>query len=146
MEKLKYFNIELDGIDKCGKDSIRPYLFYLEPGKYLCRSRGLISQIAFAKLYKRNFDWNAINYVKNTIFVLLTVDKKDWKIRCKITNEPVLPFTFDEMIDAFQDAVDEIYKRFNLKHFQMLKFNTSSCSQYQIASDIITIANQINKE
>lgn len=146
MEKLKYFNIELDGIDKCGKDSIKPYLFYLEPGKYLCRSRGLISQIAFAKLYKRDFDWDAIDYVKNTIFVLLNVVEKDWKIRCKITDEPELPFTYNEMINAFQDAANEIYKRFNLKHFQILRFNTSLCSPYQIASDVITIVNQINKE
>lgn len=62
--KLKIFNVEVDGIDKCGKDSVRPYLFYLEPGKYLCRARGLISQIAYAKLYNRDIQWDCEDYTK----------------------------------------------------------------------------------
>lgn len=112
--KLKVFNIELDGIDKCGKDSVRPYVFYLEPGKYLCRVRGLISQIAYAKLYKRNIEWDGADYAKNTLFVLLEVDKQDWEIRCKLTNEPNTGFTYEEMTQAFKLALYELKERFDV--------------------------------
>lgn len=142
--KLKVFNIELDGIDKCGKDSVRPYIFYLEPGKYLCRARGLISQIAYAKLYKRNIDWDAIDYVKNTLFVLLEVDKKDWEIRCKLTNEPNTSFTYDEMTQAFKLALYELKERFNVSENQILVFNTSEHTQYEIAGEIVEHLKYLN--
>lgn len=144
--KLKVFNIELDGIDKCGKDSVRPYIFYLEPGKYLCRARGLISQIAYAKLYKRNIDWDAIDYVKNTLFVLLEVDKKDWEIRCKLTNEPNTGFTYDEMTQAFKLALYELKERFNVPENQILVFNTSMHTPYTIAGLIKTHLEYLNNQ
>lgn len=142
--KLKVFNIELDGIDKCGKDSVRPYVFYLEPGKYLCRARGLISQIAYAKLYKRDIDWDAIDYVKNTLFVLLEVDKKDWEIRCKLTNEPNTGFTYEEMTKAFKLALYELKERFNVPEDRILVLNTSANTPYAIAKEITTHLEYLN--
>lgn len=136
--KLKVFNIELDGIDKCGKDSVRPYIFYLEPGKYLCRARGLISQIAYAKLYKRDIEWDGTDYAKNTLFVLLEVDKHDWEIRCKLTNEPNTGFTYEEMTQAFMLALYEVKERFNVPENQILVFNTSEYTPYTIADEIKT--------
>lgn len=144
--KLKVFNIELDGIDKCGKDSVRPYVFYLEPGKYLCRARGLISQIAYAKLYKRNINWDAIDYVKNTLFVLLEVDKQDWEIRCKLTNEPNTGFTYDEMTQAFEFALYALEKRFNVPENQILVLNTSMYTPYTIASKITMRLEYLNNQ
>lgn len=143
--KLKVFNIELDGIDKCGKDSVRPYVFYLEPGKYLCRARGLISQIAYAKLYKRNIDWDAITYAKNTLFVLLKVDKQDWEIRCKLTNEPNTGFTYEEMSIAFFRATLELQKRFNVTSEQIMQFNTSNMPPYYIAKCICDRLKSLNE-
>lgn len=143
--KLKVFNVELDGIDKCGKDSVRPYVFYLEPGKYLCRARGLISQIAYAKLYKRNIDWDAITYAKNTLFVLLKVDKQDWEIRCKLTNEPNTGFTYEEMTNAFFDAIFELQKRFNITSEQIMQFNTSNMPPYYIAKCICDRLKSLNE-
>lgn len=143
--KLKVFNIELDGIDKCGKDSVRPYVFYLEPGKYLCRARGLISQIAYAKLYKRNIDWDAITYAKNTLFVLLKVDKQDWEIRCKLTNEPNTGFTYEEMSIAFFHATLELQKRFNITSEQIMQFNTSNMPPYYIAKCICDRLKSLNE-
>ena len=121
--KLKVFNIELDGIDKCGKDSVRPYVFYLEPGKYLCRARGLISQIAYAKLYKRNIEWDGTDYAKNTLFVLLEVNKHDWEIRCKLTNEPNTGFTYEEMTQAFKLA---LYELKNVSTFRKIIYSCST--------------------
>lgn len=144
--KLKVFNIELDGIDKCGKDSIRPYVFYLEPGKYLCRARGLISQIAYAKLYKRNIEWDGANYAKNTLFVLLEVDKHDWEIRCKLTNEPNAGFTYKEMTQAFKLALYELKERFDVPENHILVFNTSEYTPYAIADEIKTHLEYLNNQ
>lgn len=144
--KLKVFNIELDGIDKCGKDSVRPYVFYLEPGKYLCRARGLISQIAYANLYKRNIEWNGADYAKNTLFVLLEVDKQDWEIRCKLTNEPNTGFTYEEMTQAFKLALYELKERFDVPENQILVFNTSEYTPYAIADEIKTHLEYLNNQ
>ena len=144
--KLKVFNIELDGIDKCGKDSVRPYVFYLEPGKYLCRARGLISQIAYAKLYKRNIEWDGADYAKNTLFVLLEVDKQDWEIRCKLTNEPNTGFTYEEMTQAFKLALYELKERFDVPENHILVFNTSEYTPYVIADEIKTHLEYLNNQ
>jgi hypothetical protein len=144
--KLKVFNIELDGIDKCGKDSVRPYVFYLEPGKYLCRARGLISQIAYAKLYKRNIEWDGADYAKNTLFVLLEVNKHDWEIRCKLTNEPNTGFTYEEMTQAFKLALYELKERFDVPENQILVFNTSEYTPYAIADKIKTHLEYLNNQ
>lgn len=144
--KLKIFNVELDGIDKCGKDSVRPYLFYLEPGKYLCRARGLISQIAYAKLYERNIEWDGTDYAKNTLFVLLEVDKYDWEIRCKLTNEPNAGFTYEEMTQAFRLALYELKKRFNVSESQILVFNTSEYTPYTIVDKIMARLECLNNQ
>ena len=144
--KLKVFNIELDGIDKCGKDSVRPYVFYLEPGKYLCRARGLVSQIAYAKLYKRDIEWNGIDYAKNTLFVLLEVDKQDWEIRCKLMNEPNTGFTYEEMTQAFKLALYELKERFDIPENQILVFNTSEYTPYAIADEIKTHLEYLNNQ
>lgn len=144
--KLKVFNIELDGIDKCGKDSVRPYVFYLEPGKYLCRARGLISQIAYAKLYKRDIEWDGADYAKNTLFVLLEVDKQDWEIRCKLTNEPNTGFTYEKMTQAFKLALYEVKEHFNVPENQILVFNTSEYTAYAIADEIKTHLEYLNNQ
>lgn len=144
--KLKVFNIELDGIDKCGKDSVRPYVFYLEPGKYLCRARGLISQIAYAKLYKRDILWDGEDYAKSTLFVLLEVDKKDWEIRCKLTNEPNTGFTYEEMTQAFKLALYELKERFNVPENHILVLNTSDYTPYAIAEEIASCLIYLNNQ
>ena len=52
---MKMYNIYLDGIDKCGKGSILPYIGPLSNYKYICNVRGVISQIAYSKLYNRPY-------------------------------------------------------------------------------------------
>lgn len=48
--------IIIDGIDRTGKDSIRRLLVKYSDGKYLVFVRGIISQIAYSRIYKRNID------------------------------------------------------------------------------------------
>lgn len=142
--KIKIFNVELDGIDKCGKDSIRPYLFYLEPGKYLCRSRGIMSQIAYATLYNRDLKFDIQDYAKNTLFVLLDINEEDWEIRCKMTNEPKT-FSFYTMRQTFYNAFYAL-KKYGVPKNQLMIFNTSDNTPYSIMKQIQARLKLLNNE
>lgn len=147
MKNIKVFNIEFDGIDKCGKDTVKSQIWYFAPGMYLPRARGLISQLAYAKLYKRDVNYDIERgYVMNTLFVLLEVDKQDWEIRCKLTNEPSLDFTYEEMTQAFKLALYELKERFNVPEDRILVFNTSEYTSYTIASIITTHLEYLNNQ
>lgn len=147
MKNVKVFNIEFDGIDKCGKDTVKSQIWYFAPGMYLPRARGLISQLAYAKLYKRDVNYDIERgYVMNTLFVLLEVDKQDWEIRCKLTNEPSLDFTYEEMTQAFKLALYELKERFNVPEDRILVFNTSEYTSYTIASIITTHLEYLNNQ
>lgn len=41
--KYKVFNVEFDGIDKCGKDSVMKQMFSVVPNKYIPKARGILS-------------------------------------------------------------------------------------------------------
>lgn len=147
MKNIKVFNIEFDGIDKCGKDTVKSQIWYFAPGMYLPRARGLISQLAYAKLYKRDVNYDIERgYVMNTLFVLLEVDKQDWEIRCKLTNEPNTDFTYEEMTKAFRLALYEVKERFNVPENQILVFNTSVNTPYAIAKKITTHLEYLNNQ
>ena len=88
MKKLKHYLIELDGIDKTGKDTIERYIAYLGKFKYVVNVRGVLSQLAYAELYNRDYDYDlsvdknsnnlSILYAfgfpsKNKTFVLISV-------------------------------------------------------------------------
>lgn len=145
MKNIKIFNIEFDGIDKCGKDTIKSLIWYFAPGMYLPRARGLISQLAYSKLYNRNVNYE-INqgYIANTLFILLEVDEHDWNIRCKLTNEERINFTYEEMKNAFRFALHELKERFNVPESQILTFNTSKLTSYTIANEVVLRLNQLN--
>lgn len=143
--KLNIFNVEFDGIDKCGKDSVKPYLFYLEPGKYLSRARGLISQLAYAKLYDRGIEFDAIDYTKNTLFVLLLVDKQDWEIRCKLTNEPDTGFSFEQMQSAFSNIVNRLHRDFDVPTERVMIFNTSHATPFEISKKVCERLEYLNQ-
>lgn len=144
MKNIKIFNIEFDGIDKSGKDSIRPYIWYLEPGKYLARSRGLLSQIAYSNLYERDFSYEDKGYTRNTLFVLVNVDKKDWEIRCKLTNEPKMDFTYEQSKEAFSNAITTLLNEYNVPLGQILVVNSSENTPYQIAKMICERIKELN--
>lgn len=147
MKNIKVFNIEFDGIDKCGKDTVKSRIWYFAPGMYLPRARGLISQLAYAKLYKRDVNYDIKRgYVMNTLFVLLEVDKQDWEIRCKLTNEPNAGFTYEEMTQAFKLALYELKERFNIPEDRILVFNTSANTPYAIAKEITTHLEYLNNQ
>lgn len=142
---INIFNVEFDGIDKCGKDSVKPYLFYLEPGKYLSRARGLISQLAYARLYNRDIEFDATDYAKNTLFVLLVVDKQDWEIRCKLTNEPDTGFSFEEMQNAFKHSLSKLHSDFDVPTERVMVLNTSHVTPFDISKKVCERLEYLNR-
>ena len=154
--EFKVFNIEFDGIDKSGKDTIMKQLFSVDPNKYIPKSRGLISQIAYSKLNNRNYSYN-INkgYLDNTLFVYLTVDEDDWKIRCDLTNELAIDkarcdtknnvrLDYSLHMNAFNDAYNEVYNMLENKN-HIMSFNTSEITPYKIIMQVISTLNKLNK-
>ena len=135
---IKNYKIVIDGIDKTGKDLVKSYLFYLGKAKYLAYARGAISLIAYAKRYNRDYEYD-ITCEENIINIYLTVNKEDWEIRCKTTNEPKLDFEKD--IECFEFAKNQLKTSGKI----VLEFNTSEMTPYNIAKAIIDYAEKINK-
>ena len=136
---MKYYSIEVDGIDKTGKDILERYIAYLGKFKYIVNVRGILSQIAYADLYKRDYAYD-LQSEQNNIIVYLTADEADWSIRCKLTHEPKIDYT--ENITVFNNARDLLIK----KGLTVLEYNTSKMTPYEIANCIINYMEKLNKE
>ena len=82
------FNVEFDGIDKCGKDTLKQTMFKVFPNTCAYKARGILSQIAYSQLYGRNWQYCMTEgYVQNSLFVKLDVDEDDWLRRIADSNE-----------------------------------------------------------
>lgn len=133
MAKITNYRVYLDGIDKCGKDLICSYITYLAKYKYLIKARGIISMIAYSKIYGREYEYDLKNE-ENVINILLTVDYTDWLVRHSITKET------DMVVDEFMLHSKSFWAARNqLIHegYSVPVYNTSLNSPYQIAKDII---------
>lgn len=139
MQRLKYYTIYLDGMDKTGKDTIAKYVIILSKYRYVINCRGIITQVAYDKLYNRNCVYD-IEQQKDVINVLLTVDEDDWNIRCKITNEPKIDYNTNSK--SFEDAYNELVSN----GMVIPRFNTSTMSPYEIAKQIVEYADKLNSE
>lgn len=113
MTESKFYTIVLDGIDKTGKDLIAKYIWELDNSVHVV-VRGWPSMQAYARIYERS-----INYAlpqKDALYVHLLADCDDWRIRCKLTDEPAIDyalhnFRFDE---AFTTLVSNDYYTFTI--------------------------------
>lgn len=141
--KYKVFNIEFEGIDKCGKDYIVQYFLKYCPNIYTPKARGIISQLVYTKMYGRNDDY-LVNegYLNNTLFVYLDVDKEDWQIRCKLTNEPNTDY--EKSKSAFDAEFSELEKYVN--KYQILKCNTSKMTPFEIVQEVKKRLNLLNSD
>lgn len=137
MEHLKYYKIFIDGIDKSGKDTVCDYITFLGNFKYLNKPRGIMTMIAYAKKFDRQFSYSKEN-LKDEINVLLDVDKEDWTARCKINKEAMINYDIDTSL--FNAAYNELQGKTHL-----LRFNTSNETAYTIAKKILDYADRLNK-
>lgn len=135
----KYWEIEIDGPDKTGKDLLCKYLCELSGWRFSINVRGIMSQLVYAKKFNREFEYDTSAFSKNKILILLTAEPDDLIIRCKLTNEPMYNIMTDKTL--FDEAVDELCKT-NC----VFTYNTSFRTPYEIAKDIIDKINFLEEE
>jgi hypothetical protein len=151
--KYKVFNVEFDGIDKSGKDSIMHQIFSYAPNKYIPKARGLISQLAYTKIFNRDAEYDVSKgYIDNTLFVLLTVDEDDWNIRGDLSHEHEnnknrtdveAAIEWKSNSDAFENAYETLKTMYHDdRHF--MKFNTSETTPVKIIKAVVKRLNELN--
>lgn len=140
MNKLKYYVVSLEGVDKAGKSSLIPYLARMSNYTLNILDRGPITNIVWNKIQNRDATYD-MEMWKNTLFVKLNVDINDWKIRCSIHNEPPMPLSFDQMNAEY----DQVFSRLKSEGFKTTSFDTSTTTIHQIAIAIINKLDELNK-
>ena len=139
--KMTNYVVSLDGIDKAGKTTLTKYLAHMSNFTLNVLDRGPITNIVWNKIQGRDVSYD-LEMWKTTLFVRLTVDEDDWNIRCKIHNEPPMPYTFKDMNKAY----DDVFETFRNNGFYVLEFNTSKMTQYKIAMKILEFLKELNPE
>lgn len=145
---VEVFEVEFDGIDKCGKDTLVHTMFKVFPNYCAYQARGLQSQIAYSKLYNRPWNYPVTEgYIQNSLFIYLDVDEEDWLLRLRNSNEiennkkrTDVDFVSDyakhrkAFDDAWNDLISsELGKKYS-SHF--LYFNTSKMTAVEIAEAV----------
>ena len=135
--KFKIDTIILEGVDKTGKDTLVQYIDKVCNHKYAVYQRGNISNNAYAKIFNRQtYNYNMSH---NALYVLLTADVEDLKIRFKITNEPNIDIKTH--LEVFEDTFTEM-----TKDCCTAKYNTSELTPYKIAKSIVDLVDNINEQ
>ena len=136
----KYWELEIDGPDKTGKDLLCKYLCEFSHYRFSINVRGLISQLVYAKKFKRDFEYNTRDFSKNKILIVLLGEPADLAVRCKTTGEP--PYDIENDLALFKLVTYEVEE----KGYIVLKYNTSSATPYAIARDILRVIEQLEEE
>jgi len=126
--KVKGYLIDVEGLDKSGKDLIKFYITQLTNYKYVVQSRGILSNMVYAEKFNRQYNYT-IDY--KPIVVYLDVDKDDWEIRCKLNNEPKIDYDADRAL--YMKYLDVLIKQ----DVEILSYNTSKETPINIAKSII---------
>ena len=126
----KYWELEIDGPDKTGKDLLCRYLCEMSGWRFSINVRGLISQLVYAKKYNRDYKYDTSKFSKNKVLILLLGDAEDLAVRCKATNEPEYDISSD--IALFKEAADEV-----AQNHIVLRYNTSHWTPYDIAKSVL---------
>lgn len=151
------FNVEFDGIDKSGKDTLVKEMIKIFPNHCMIKSRGLLSQVAYSQLYNRSWDYlYTEGYIKNTLFIKLDVQHDDWYKRLQETNEiennknrPDVDFVSDykRHRDAFENAWVDIQNSDAAKNYKdhFICYDTSTMSAEDIAKSVVDVLKNLNK-
>lgn len=130
--------IEIEGIDKVGKDLIAGYIDRLSNRRYVVNARGLLSMMVYSDIYDRNYDYSKeLEDNKNTLVVYLKADIEDLQIRHKLSNEPKVDIERDMRV--FDDYVEA----FERKGIKVLKFDTSKQTPYMVAKEVLDYINSV---
>ena len=135
---MKYYSISFEGIDKAGKWQVLKYVDMLSNHKYVLMDRGLMSNITYARIFKRDYQYD-VEQFKDWVFVYLFCDEDDWNVRCKLTNEPAIDYTKHRL------EFDKTYEAFTKAGFKTISANTSHITPYDLAKEIIHQLEELNK-
>lgn len=124
--------IVIDGIDKTGKDLLLQYITRLSNHKFVIQARGILSQVAYSKLYGRNYVYDLSLY-RNDIIFYLTAENEDLNVRFSVNNEPKID------LDQNKQIFDEAAKELTDAGIKVIKINTSVSTPYETAKYIIKV-------
>lgn len=137
---MKYWLIQIEGVDKTGKDLLCEYIKQISNYKYVVYSRGIVSLLAYTERYNRNYKYNIESTVnKNWVFIYLTANENDLKIRYKLTNH-----NYEELKDDKQ-FFEKYLKDIEKIGCPIFKYNVSEMQYYDIATDIIKKLNELEE-
>ncbi len=119
--------IEIEGVDKSGKDTIGPYITTITNYAYAVNIRGMLTQLVYNDKFNRNHDYRLLY---KPLIVFLDVDNNDHKIRCTISSEPKININKDRQ--AYYKYI-EVLENIGIK---VLKFNTSIMTPMEIATEV----------
>ncbi len=120
---LKHYCISFEGIDKAGKELVGKYVNILGNYKYVLMDRGLLSNITYARMNNRAYEYDLEAYT-NWIIIFLTVDKEDWEVRCKLAHEPAI--NYEQHMGEFAKTATMLDK----DGIPILVYNTSTYTPY----------------
>lgn len=120
--------IEIEGVDKAGKDTILQYIAILANYKYTMNARGILSQLVYNEKFNRNYTYQ-LPY--KPLIIFLDLNEEDHMVRCKLTHEPKINYSDDR--DLFLKYIDILENN----GITVWKYNTSDETAYNIAKDII---------
>ena len=133
--------IEVEGADRCGKDTLVGYLDYMSNRQMPVGSRGLLSTLVYNDIYSRFMSDNKRNKMidgnAETLIVVLYGEPEDIKLRCKITHEPPVDVIRD-MNKFYEHAM--ILKELGL---HVLMYNTTNITPYKIAQEVIRYIEEV---
>lgn len=127
--------IEVEGCDRCGKDTLVGYLDYLSNRQIPVGSRGLLSTLVYNDIYNRFMSTERqkemIEGNKETLIVVLSANIEDIRIRCKMSHEQEIDIMRD--LSKFYEYGNKL-QELGLK---VLFYNTTEKTPYRIANDIL---------
>lgn len=134
--KYKYWELEIDGPDKAGKELLCKYLCEMSHYRFSINVRGLMSQLVYTRKFGRGMEYDTSAFSKTKVLVLLTADVEDLMIRCIATNTPSYDFEYD--LKLFEQTADKLKPEYII-----LRYNTSCDTPYEIAKNVIEKINRL---
>lgn len=127
--------IEIEGMDKTGKNTLAEYLGLMANYAYTINVRGILTQLVYNDKFGRNNTY-ALPY--RPFIVFLDVDNVDHAVRCVAAGEPKININKD------RDVYYKYIKKFKELSITVLTYNTSEMTPYMIAKDVIEQLSKID--
>lgn len=135
--------VEIEGLDRTGKDTLAGYIDYMSNRTMVVKTRGVLSNLAFGTVFDRHIPEKRVQQMiegnKDTLIVFLTANLDDWKIRMEMSHHPE--------VNDIGHTVAFTYWKQQLRQggIKILEYNTTDETPYRIAEKVMTIIEEENK-